>query len=229
VDTLYGTAKDFAERHFFYALEAWVQVSATYSGLQIPAAVPVVGKIPGTLADLLEHPMSMLLTALESIAVHIAVLTFGHQCAMSTLFPLGLVLMLLPPLRRPGAFLASAALALWLVLPAVVVSLYIPVAKLADADQEPPLGLFITVAPFLSPSAVVAWPVLVPTLIGLWEEFASWYVRELLLWLYVPVLGALLTGLVTLALFIALGGGVVVLMLRRLLRWVLPIQVLRKP
>jgi len=69
-----------------------------------------------------------------SISIHQVLLIFGNRYAMSTLFPLGLVLLLIPVLRPAGSFLVAQAVALWLILPVVMDSLYIPVGIFFGCD-----------------------------------------------------------------------------------------------
>jgi hypothetical protein len=218
VDSLHSTASGFTAKHLGYSTEAYLAVSGAYAILRVAETVPGAGKVPAALADALDVMLDRLVSIARSVAFHRALLEFGHRYAMSVMFPLGLMLLLVRSFRMAGAFLAAQAVALWLVLPAVLIVLYIPLGGMLGVEVSPSTAFFnsMTGVGLLSALTKVAGYPVGPE----WEGFLDWYVGEVALWLYVPVLGLLLLEGSVLLLVLAIGGGQVVFVLRRLVRFI---------
>ncbi len=147
---LYSTAESFLQQQFIETLDRFTSALLLYEAVQAASSIQFgfefVVKADIDMGDFLK-PVSELADKLlwsiwgfvASMALHKILLVFGHRYAMSTLFPLGLVLWLFPGLRGAGAFLISVSLALWLFFPLTVVAVLMPAASLVQHD---PVGIF---------------------------------------------------------------------------------------
>lgn len=206
VGALYSTADGLAEKHLLHSATAYAYMAVGNALLQFFTVVPFIG---GALSTILQHPLDALLPVMMSISLHEALLEFGHNYAMAVLFPVGLIFMLLPPLRAAGGVLVAHAIAFWIVLPAVMTGLYVPFESLIGAGDAP--GDSLDILKSLTPSEAENLEHL---------GFMDWYLDEVTMWVYLPVLGMMLVEGSALLMVVALGGGQVIKMLRRLVRYV---------
>ncbi len=228
VDALYNTAEEFVSAHLKRIVSASVQAAVVKSVGSIGGAVPLLGFPAKAISQMLTRVLDRLYDAGEAVAVVLALLRFGHNYAMSTLFPFGMVFLLVPGMRYAGAFLVAAAIALWLVLPATLVGLIMPLDHEIGVNAEPPLGFFPTALPLLFPLRLIALPPAIPVLIELWNEFFDWYVDEVLLWLYlIPAISGMAVTVSMVAVLSTVGGGRLIHLLRRMVKYVLPVKGLR--
>ena len=228
LDVLHRTAEEFTQDHLQRIVLAGAQAAIVKSAGAIGGAVKLLGLPAEVVSQVLTRVLDRLYYAGEVAAVMLVLLKFGHKYVMSTLFPLGVVVLLIPGARYAGGFLVAAALTLWLVLPATLVGVIMPIAKVTGMDADPPLGFFLTALPLLFPPMLVMFPPAIPVLIELWREFFSWYIRELLLWLcIIPAVTGIAAAVSMIAVMSAVGGSRVVYILRRFVRYVLPIKGIR--
>jgi len=221
VDGLYSTADNFTSKHLTYSAEAYLEVAGAYTVLRIAESVLAVGKIPGAVADMLGAIIERLQEVSEAVAIHKALLALGHRYVMNTIFPLGVLLLLVRPFRMAGAYLAAQAVALWLVLPAVIVAVYLPMEAVWGVGTPPTTAILTSIAhmnPFSM--ATLRYPS-GPE----WTGFIDWYIGEITLWLYAPIIGFLIVEGSVILLVMVVGGYRTIFMLRRIVRYITAISI----
>jgi len=140
IHMIYNTAIHFNNIQIQHTTDAYIGIIGVQSVLKVAASVIVLKDIAGPLATIVGGFSNNILTIIISASIHKVLLIFGHRYAMSTLFPLGLVLLLIPVLRPAGSFLVAQAIVLWLILPVVIDSLYIPVGMFFGATSSPSIN-----------------------------------------------------------------------------------------
>ncbi len=229
VEDIQTSAREFVLTHQRWVVEAAVQVSVLQSSAGVAARLPPLGVV----WSVLDVIRARLFDAAEVISVVLVLLEFGERYAMSTLFPAGVIMLILPGLRYAGGFLTGVAVLFWLTVPAVLTGAVAPLARLMGADAGPPPSLLLALLPILASlfpallGAAISPPV-AGTVPVLWAEFFGWYARETALWLEIVPSMLGFAGLFTLVISVyVVGGGRVASLMRLLVRYLLPLRNIR--
>jgi hypothetical protein len=99
------------------------------------------GKPLKPITIIIEKLLSSVEAFVASIYLHKILLVFGHKYAMSTLFPVGVVLWVFPWTRKAGSLLIAVAITLWLVFPFTVILILEQTSKLVSQDERAFLSL----------------------------------------------------------------------------------------
>ncbi len=229
IHVIYNTASHFNDMQIQHTTAAYVGIMGVQSILKVAASVTGLKDIAGPLATIAGGFSNNVLTIVISASIHKVLLVFGHRYAMSTLFPLGLVLLLIPVFRPAGSFLVAQAVALWLILPVVMDSLYIPVGLFFGATSSSSINNIIfsnqslSQAMFTNQSIQSLGNFMSIGIGGVVGSFYQWYLAETTLWIYLPLLGMILVEGSVIGLMGVLGGGSTLKLIRKLVRYMIPI------
>lgn len=137
---IYQRAVDFTDEQLRETLTTYAGIALLYSSVELIASLDLqIISLGGPLKpviDLIGRLLDFAYLFLMSISLHKVLLEFGHRYAMSTLFPVGVVLWVFPWTRKAGSLLVAVALTLWLVFPFSVVLILQPTAELVIQDPE---------------------------------------------------------------------------------------------
>ncbi len=231
---VYQRADSFLDQELEETMRTYVRLALLVSSAGLVASVDLqvvsLDRPLKPVLDLFDRLLDFGYVFLLSISLHKTLLEFGHRYAMSTLFPVGVVLWVFPWTRKAGSFMVAVALALWLVFPFTVILILKPAAELVEQDPSAFLDLplderFEALLNLLRDRDLESFrefaeaigssqPSLLPlpaaiSLDAFWylvEAAFNWWAQNFMVWLLVPVINVALLMAVVSSIAEALGG-----------------------
>jgi len=146
---VYQRANSFLDTQLQETIRTYEKVLLLYETIKVLSALEVnilvvkvkVGDLFEPITKLIDKLLDSVFVFVAAISMHKVLLVFGHNYAMSTLFPLGVVLWVFPWTRKAGSLLIAVAIALWFVFPFTVILILEQTSKLVNQDPSPFLSL----------------------------------------------------------------------------------------
>lgn len=152
VDWMYNKAATFLDEEISDTTDLAIQLASAQAATNIISSIKIetqksksgkgkrtvnAGAVAKPLSKILDFLLNSVWAFIGSMSFHRVLLELGHKFAMSVIFPVGVLLYMLPSLKKAGAILIAISLAFWILFPATILLIIKPISdKMSTEDIQ---------------------------------------------------------------------------------------------